>query len=314
MKTEGFIKRIAFLIVFALVISLAILGVACNEEDDSSTAEVEKVRVVVSISPLAEFVEQVGGDNVEVSIMVPSEADLHIYDPDPSQLVELSKADLYVKVGSGVEFETAYMDSIEKANSRMLVVDSSEGIDLIEMIEHHHEDNNKGEDDHGMDPHVWLSPVNAKTMVENICDSLIDVDPDSEVFYTRNRDDYLKKLDQLDADISGALSGVTNRHFIVFHPAWGYFAQAYELEQIPIEVEGKEPNGEDLAHLIEEALGQDIKIVFASPQFNMESAQIIADEIGNDEYGGRVILIDPLARDYINNLHMVLGEMVQAME
>ena len=304
-------KSIPVLFSLVLVGLLVVLGSSCD--DKSSPAEAQKVEVVVSIVPLADFVENVGGDMVDVSIMVPSGASPHTYAPTPSQLTTLSRADMYVKVGSGVGFEIAHMDAIEDASSDMLIVDSSKNIELIDMVEHHHEGeehDHEGDHDHGAkDPHIWLSPVNAKIMVENICDGLIQVDPENEALYIQNRDDYLAKLDQLDTDIEEGLSEITNRHFIVFHPAWGYFAHEYELEQIPIEVEGKEPSAQELADLIEEAGEHSIKVIFASPQFSVKSAQTIADQVD-----GSVVFINPLAREYINNLHMVLGEMVQAME
>jgi zinc transport system substrate-binding protein len=124
-----------------------------------------------------------------------------------------------------------------------------------------------------------------------------------------NRDTYLDKLDELDKEISDKLADVQNRAFIVFHPSWGYFASDYNLEQIAIEVDGKEPSAQDIAHVIEEAKDHNIKVVFASPQFNPQSAEVIAREID-----GRVILIDNLARDYIENMQAVLDELSQAME
>lgn len=288
-----------------------VFGSSCN--GDTSPAETDAVEVIVTLTPLAGFVEQVGGDKVIVNIMVPPGASPHTYAPTPSQLTKVSKADMYVEVGSGIGFELSNMDAIEEANEEILVIDSSEGIELIDIAEHHHEEedgNHESDHDHGTkDPHIWLSPVNAKIIVGNICNGLIQVDPKNESLYIQNRDDYLQQLDQLDADISSGLAEITNRHFIVFHPAWGYFAHEYELEQIPIEVEGKEPSARDLAHVIEEAQEHDIKIVFASPQFNARSAEIIATDIN-----GSVVLIDPLDKDYVDNLVNVLNEMVQAME
>lgn len=287
-----------------LVPALAFLNISCQ----GVSQRVEKIGVVVTILPQADFVQNVGGEKVDITVMVPPGADPHTYELTPSQMVKVSKAKIYAKVGSGVEFELAWMDKIIAQNKAMLVTDCSKGIQMREIEEYHHDEDN-GEHHQGEDPHIWLSPKNAKLMVGNICSGLIQVDPQNEVYYTRNRDEYLAKLDALDKDIQEGLSGLRNRRFIVFHPAWGYFAKDYNLEQIPIEIGGKEPSAKDIANLIQKAGEQNIKIIFASPEFNPRSAEVIAKEIG-----GRVVFIDPLAKDYINNMRLVLNELVQAME
>jgi zinc transport system substrate-binding protein len=239
---------------------------------------------------------------------VPPGADPHTYELTPSQMMKVSKAKMYAKVGSGVEFELAWMDKIIEQNKAMLVTDCSKGIQMREMEEYYH-DEDTGEHHRGEDPHIWLSPQNAKLMVGNICSGLVQVDPQNEAYYTRNRDEYLMKLDALDKDIQAGLSKVINRRFMVFHPAWGYFARDYNLEQIPIAIGGKEPSAKDIANLIQKAKELGIKIIFAEPQFNPRSAETIAKEIG-----GRVVFIDPLAEDYISNMRLVLDELVKAME
>ena len=160
-----------------------------------------------------------------------------------------------------------------------------------------------------MDPHIWLSPQNAIIMVQNIAEGLIQIDPANAAYYRQNRDAYIQQLEQLDRDIEDGLSAVTTRVFMVFHPAFGYFASEYDLTMLPIEDEGKEPTPAGLHRLIEQAKEHNIKVVFAEPQFNQQSAEVIAGEIG-----GRVVLIDPLAEDYIENLRALLTEMAKAME
>jgi zinc transport system substrate-binding protein len=274
--------------VLALALALAFAASSCGSEKEES----DKLRVVVSLVPLAGFVENVGGGQVDVTVMVPSGASPHTYEPTSGSLVAVSKADLFVKVGSGVEFELTWMDKVIDLNRSMLVVDSSRGVTIV-----------------GNDPHIWLSPLNARTMVENICSGLIEADPENESYYVQNKDDYLTQLDELHEEIRENLEGVANRAFMVFHPSWGYFAGEYGLEQIAVEIEGKEPSAKDMANLIEKALERNIKIVFASPQFNQQSARTIADEIG-----GEVVSIDPLAEDYITNMRRVLGYLVQELK
>jgi zinc transport system substrate-binding protein len=285
-----------------LLLALAVIAPACSREEPA----VGKMGVVVTLLPQAEFAESVGGDKVDITVMVPPGASPHTYEPTPSQMAALSEALMYAKVGSGVEFELTWMDNLIAQNEDMLVVDCSEGVTLQEMVadEEPEEDHEHG----AMDPHIWMSPQNAQIMVRNIADGLIQLDPDNRDYYEQNRDSYLQRLSELDQDIGDSLSGVENRVFMVYHPAFGYFASCYDLTMLPIEAEGKEPTPGGLQHLIEQAQEYDIHVVFAEPQFNPQSAEVIARAID-----GVVILINPLARDYIENMHTLAGELAQAM-
>lgn len=274
----------------------------CETTSDIS----EEIGVVVSIMPQADFVESVGGEKVKVTVMVPQNADPHTYEPKPGQMKALSTAKMYAKVGSGIEFELIWMDKLVKTNQDMLVVDCAKDVQLIELAD---EDGHEDEAHGNIDPHIWASPLNAKVMVQNICEGLIHIDPGNTTYYKENRDTYLQSLAQLDEDIRDGLSGVRNRKFLVYHPAFGYFAHQYDLTMMAIEEQGKEPTAAGIAHLIQQAKKDDIKVVFASPQFNPQSAEVIANAIG-----GRVVFVDVLAKDYIANMRFLLGELVQAME
>ena len=151
-----------------------------------------------------------------------------------------------------------------------------------------------------------MSPLNAIVMVENIASGLTQIDPVNREYYEENRDSYILILESLDRSIHDRLSVMTNRIFMTYHPSFGYYASAYDLTMIPIEDEGKVPTPAGLQYVIDQANEHDIKVVFASPQFNPESARVIASAID-----GRVAVIDPLARDYAENLCALTGEMAQ---
>ena len=274
MKKHRFSTLVTLLLV--LVIALAALVTSCASAGGAG----DKVGVVVSIAPLADFVENVGGEEVDVTVMVPPGASPHTYEPKPSQLVEVSKADIYVKVGSGVDFELAWMDKIIKVNSDMLVLDSSQGIELM-----------------GKDPHIWNSPVNAKIIVENICDGLIQVDSDNADFYTENMNDYLEELDIVDGYIRYKLDRFTDRAFLIYHPAFAYFASEYGLTQLAVEHGGKEPTPQVMQDCIDKANQYNLQYVFVAPQFATEYCEAIAREIG-----GQTASMDPLAENYIANM------------
>ena len=305
MKGRWFTKAISIFLILVLAASLVAFVTSCATRTEAT----DKIGVAVTILPQADFMENVGRDKVDITIMVPPGASPHTYEPTPSQMTALSKVKLYAKVGSAIAFELVWLDKLVTANKNMLVVDCSKGIELREMVgKNEHEQNH--ENQHGApDPHIWMSPLNAKIMVQNICDGLVQVDPDNRAYYQRNRDDYLQKLAKLDQDIRYGLSGVTNRTFMVYHPAFGYFAREYNLTMIPVEAEGKEPTAAGIAHLIKQAKEHNIKVVFASPQFNPESAKVIAKAID-----GKVVFINSLVREYIVNLRILLDELVQAME
>lgn len=285
-------------IVMTLLMAASSVAVAagCNRESGS----VGKTPVAVSILPQAGFVEAVGGDKVEVIVMVPPGASPHTYEVTPDQMMQLSRAKMYAKVGSPVEFELAWMDKLIAVNGNMLVVDCSQGVDLIKS-----QDN----DEPGIDPHIWISVKNVKIIVQNICDGLVQVDAANKSYYKENCADYLGKLTRLDEDLTADLSGVKNRSFIVFHPAFGYFAREYNLTQIGVEQEGKEPDADYIVRLIKEAKEQNIHVIFVSPQYSTKSAESIAKEID-----GQVVIIDPLAKDFISNMRAIESAMKQAMQ
>jgi len=296
---------------------LAVLFSGCINQHQK-VQETSKIGVVVSILPQKQFAERIGGDKVEVTVMVAPGASPHTYEPTPSQMKAVGDAKLYAKVGSDVEFETAWMDKITAANNEMLVVDCSKGISLIQMGEHHHREDEHHEDEHhedehhmdehhmdehhehehgGLDPHIWLSVKNAKVMVENIYASLVQVDPENSQYYLENRNAYIEELEGLDRELESSFSGLESKKFMVFHPAWGYLAKDYDLTQVPVEQEGKDPSAKELKELIDEARQENIRVVFASPQFNKDTADSVAGEIG-----GTVVVINPLAEDYVSNM------------
>jgi len=259
----------------------------------------EKIGVAVTILPQQEFVVRVGGDKVDITVMVPPGASPHTYEVTPAQMVQLSKAMVYCKVGSPIEFELAWLDKLLAQNKDILVVDCSKGIDLIQSDD---------PDEPGMDPHIWTSPRNAKIMVQNICAGLSQADPQNRQYYENNRDSYLKNLDELDIEMGALLTGAGAQTFIVYHPAWGYFARDYGLQQLGIEQEGKEPKAAYMSRLINEARLQNIKVIFISPEFDSRNAEAIAREIG-----GRVVIIDPLAGDYLQNMREVAAAFKEAL-
>ncbi len=285
-----------------------------NQTQTSSETTSEPLDITVSILPQEYFVTKIGGDRVEVNIMVEPGASPATYEPKPQQMKALSEAEAYVSIG--VPFEKAWMEKIKGANPQMLVIDSAQGIERMEMVAHHHhgeaEAEHDHEHDHGaetLDPHIWLSPQLVKLQAENIYQGLVNIDPENEAEYQANLAQFLTEIDQLDRQIKQNLAGIENRQFIVFHPAWGYFARDYDLEQVSIEVGGQEPSAAELGEIVKEAKEENIKVIFAQPEFSTKSAETIAQEIG-----GKVLLITPLAPDWSNNLLQVSQTFAEVLQ
>lgn len=283
------------------LVILALVLAGCGGAATQAPAEPAGVlNVVVSIVPQQYFVERIGGEHVDVTVMVPPGFSPATYEPKPEQLTALSEAAAYFSIG--VPFENAWLDRIASANSEMLMVDTTVGIERMPMVAHHHhgeEEHHEGEPENP-DPHIWLSPQLVKIQAQTIYEALVQLDPAHKAEYKANLDSFIVDIDALDADIREILDEVEIHKFMVFHPAWGYFARDYGLEMIPIEIGGQEPSAAELAALIEEAQEEDIKVIFAQPEFSTKDAETIANEIG-----GEVLLISPLAPNWLDNLRRV---------
>jgi len=297
--------------VLALALALALLCGCISDEDLHPSDGPGKVKVVATTVPLATFTKAVGGDLVEVTVLVPPGTNLHTFEPTPSKLRDVAEADLYIKNGAGLEI---WMDKIIGANGRMLIVDSSSGVDLLEGHHHHEDGGGDGEADHHhgpsrrdlhpsiltADPHIWLSAKNAAIMAENICWGLAEVDPENADAYRENLAAFKRELEDLDLELASTFSGAEGGKFIVLHPAWGYLARDYGLVQVAILEEDKEPGPRQLRSIVDLARKEGVETIYVDLNFNPKSGEIIAAEID-----GRVAALDPVAPDYIENMRKV---------
>jgi zinc transport system substrate-binding protein len=261
----------------------------------SGQSEAEKLKVFVSILPQKFFVEKIAGDKAEVFVLVGPGQSPATYEPLPKQMLALARASLYFRIG--VPFETAWCDKIRELNPRLVVIDTGEGIELRE-IEGSYNKGGLGGDNQGIkDPHIWLDPLLVKIQSQTICRGLSAADPRNEESYKRNLEAFSGELEGLHRELKSIFCGLAVKKIIVFHPAWGYLADRYSLEQIPVELGGREPGPKELVELVELARREGIKVIFVQTQFNTEVATAVAKAIG-----GKVVPIDPLAEDYLSNL------------
>lgn len=251
------------------------------------------LNIVVSIPPQRYFVQQIAGNLADVKVMLPPGTSPETFTPGPKQLRMLKNADLYFLIG--VDFEKAWLRRFREVNPKLTFVDTAATIEKIPMEAGH--EHHKAHSDEGLDPHIWLSPENVEKMVPLITDALIAKDPAHATDYRRNAARFLEELKTLDRQIRKILADKKQQAFIVFHPAFGYFAKSYGLRQIAIEKEGKEPTLRYLKKVIDFAREYDIHTVFVAPQFSQKSARYIAQKIK-----GSVKTIDPLAENWKENM------------
>ena len=262
------------------------------------------VNAVVSVVPQETFVKAIGGDKVNVSLMVKAGSSPHTYEPKPSQMKDISKADIYFSIG--VEFEGAWLPRFQSQNKKMKIVDVGVGVVRIPMVGHHHDEPkakshakvDEHEHENELDPHIWTSIANGKIIAKNIFENLVSLDKTNEKYYKANYDKFVAKLDNTDKTIKEILKNTKPKSkFMVFHPAWGYFAAQYNLEQLAIEAGGKNPTPKQIAFLIAEAKEEKVKAVFTAPEFSEKVASQIAKEVGVP-----VIKVSPLNPKVCENL------------
>lgn len=276
----------------------------------AAEASVKKIRVIASIAPLADFAKEVGKEQVEVVLLLPPGASPHTYEPTPKTIREISRAQLFIKIGAGLEF---WADKIIKAtNSSIQVIEASEGIPLIKTDAHAHLHDTV----QAADPHIWLDPLLCVTIIDKIEKALSQADPDNSSKYRANAFGYSKKLIALDREIEEKVKLFSTREYITFHPAWNYFSKRYNLRVAGVVEEGpgREPTPKHLNRILKELRRLKAKVIFAEPQFSPKTAEAIAREAG-----AKVLFLDPLGgqkgrEGYIEMMRYNITVMEQAMK
>ncbi|HCL57029.1 MAG TPA: hypothetical protein DHW82_08500 [Spirochaetia bacterium] len=298
-------KKIVFIMNFFLV---TVMFFGCGDSEKQADG---KMKVFVSIAPQKFFAEKIGKDKISVSIMVGNNQNPHTYSPLPSQMLELEEAKLLFKIG--VPFEKNWLEKVKNIYPALKIIDTSEGTVLrkteqsVEISVHSEE-----EEDHEAgtpDPHVWLSPSIVSLQAENICKALSETDPANKAFYEANLKEFQGELKQLSMDIQKLFQDKKNKRFMVYHPVLGYFADEFGLQQLPIEIEGKNPTAKELTLLIDLAKKEKIKVIFVQIQFSRKEAAVLAGEIG-----GKVEEFDPLDENYLLNMKKIAEILSSGLE
>ncbi len=286
-------------VVAITLIALSIMSLTTCKKNRSQPST-DKVKVVVTIPPLADFVRQVGGDRVQVATLLAPGASPHTFEPTPSQAKAASEAELVVRIGLDIDH---WLEGLLPQDAPLITASKVSGIKLISENGPHESAN----------PHIWLDPIYARLISRAIADSLTSIDPRAKPGYQANCDRYLEELDSLNARIEEEVISFASKKYVSFHPAWVYFARRYGLESAAVIVSspGKEPTPKEIEEIVEAIKEADVKAVFAEPQLSPKAAQVIAREAGV-----KVLFLDPLGREgetYIELMDRNLEVMKRAM-
>jgi len=283
-----------------LILFLLILFCACNFDK----SEKQNDQITVSILPQKFFVEKIAPGRFNINVMIPPGASPASYEPTPQQMKDLSESVIYFRIGY-IGFEQAWINNIRQTNKDLKIVELPKDIVLIREESHSHGNHvHEG----GIDPHIWLSPKSVEKITTTIYNELIKIDPENQNFYQDNYLEFLSEIKNINDSINESLQSLTNRKFLIFHPALTYYARDYDLIQIPMELEGKNPTPEHLKEILDIAKRDNIRVILIQKQFDKENAVTVAKEIN-----ATIIQIDPLEYEWLENMGEITNSLKEAL-
>jgi len=297
----------AAILAISIVIPLSVFVLWFSENNNvTGFTEKRQLKVLASFYPLYEFTKIIGGERIDVSVIIPSGIEPHDWEPTIQDLQKIKNADMIVINGAGLE---PWITKLVSVNPDILIVDTSAGISLLEK--NNHVFNNKIQND----PHIWLDPVLAKKQIQNIVDDLIRIDPQNADYYQENANAYNTKLILLDNKIRNELSICVKKDFLAFHDAFSYFANEYDLNQNTIigVNPSEEPTAVTLQQIIQKAQDLDLHVIFTEEAVNPRVSEVIANEIG-----AKVLTLSPIEiyeknSDYIKRMEQNLSNLKEEL-
>jgi zinc transport system substrate-binding protein len=258
--------------------------------------------VFVSILPQSGIAKRLAGDAVDVRALVGEGQDPHSFSATPQQTIALGKASALLT--TGMPFEEAL---IGRLNGQIKIVDTLAGVKIREGEEHDGEGDEHDHHDHELDPHVWLAPEALKAQAQNIASALMEIAPEARLQIVANMTTLAEELDVLQADLLIRMKPHSGRTLYVYHPAFGYFADAYRMWQESVQIDGKTPTQKELIAFLKKAKEDEMKILFVQPQFDQKSADAIAKELG-----AKVESLDSLGEDPIATIKKIADAVDEA--
>ena len=283
-------KRVCGLLGLMLIAVFVLVG--CGSDAKRANSD-SKITVYTSFYPMYDFTKKVGGDRVNVVNLVPPGMEPHDWEPAPTDIANLDKANMLVYSGAGMEH---WVDKVVKSlkNDKLILVEASKGVTLLQGHDEDHHTHKPGEshsDHEAVDPHVWLDPMNAKKQMEAIKNGLAQADPKNADYYEANYKKYAMELDQLDKEFKETLSPLPRKEIIVSHQAFSYLAGAYGLTQESIRgiSPDEEPDPARMTEIIRFAKERGVKVIFFEEMVSPKIAETIAKETG-----AQVMVLSPL--------------------
>lgn len=280
--------RKKYLILF--LVALVMIG-GCKwsetEEDDKT--------LTVTILPQKYITEKIAGDFYDINVMIPPGANPATYEPTPRQIGKLNRSDAYLKIGH-ITFEKAWMKKIKSAAPDLKIYDSSKGLDFISNNER-------------IDPHIWTSPEMVAEMAKNLKDILTELTPEKEKVFAENLKKFEKEIHDMQRTIHQKLEPYSGKSFLIYHPALAYYCREFDLKQIPIEAEGKEPSASYMQKIIEKSEQKNIRAIFIQKQFDQKKALTLAQELDAE-----VISINPLAENWKKSIMSITNKIAESFK
>lgn len=267
--------------IFLLIFPFVLMG--CHDVVDTRPV------LTVSIEPLRYFVQAIGGDNFQINTLVPAGASPETYELTPQQVVQASDSKAYFSIGT-LGFEQTRLQKLVDNAPNLMVVNCSDSITLLQN-DHHHEHKTHTTD--GIDLHTWMSTTSGKQIAHNVLRALCQVDSANASLYQHRHDSLVHHIDSLDSKIRKTLRPLTHRTFMIYHPALGYYARDYGLQQVSVEQDGREPSAERMQQLILQAQREKVKVVFIQEEQAGRAAKRIAESAKT-----KIISIAPLSAEW----------------
>lgn len=275
-------RKILYLFIY---IALAMMLYSCNNIEKKSYDNT----IFVSIAPLKPIVEAIVGDDFSVEVLVPAGASPETFEPTPKQFIALNESVMVLSTGL-LDFEKSIL---QRVHDQSKVINLSQGIATIAgSCSHTHHGKHCH---HGVDPHIWCSPKCIDIMAKNTYNAIVAMMPDKD--YSTAYSTLNEQIKELDSVVTKLCNNSSLPYFIIYHPALTYLARDYNLEQVAIEHEGKEPSAKHLATIIERARRDGMKRVFYQSEFPESSVAIVAEDIGAE-----TVEINPLDENIFENI------------
>jgi len=267
---------------FSLFLLSAIISLSCS---NNTVQKNKDIKIAVSIAPFADFTKKIVGNRAQVYTLIPPGQNAHSFDPNPETIKQILNSDIFFRVGEVFNIEKQIINNIDSESTQ--IVDCSNGIEIMDN-----------------DPHIWLSTQNVKIITKNILLSLTESFPQHKNYFANNRSKFIAKLDSINTKIEFILSKKKNKYLFVYHPAWTYFTNQFNLEQIGVEYHGKAPKAKDLGNVLNRAKNKGINCIFFDPHFDDAAVLTIAKSLGL-----KTDSMNPLPNDYLANLEEIMDKL-----